>query len=208
MDFPLDLFVLTADADQRAAVRTMLEARTSSLGIRPCRFEVQKHPQRDPGCVGNGVELLATLRSQARHGLMILDWEGSGREDVTAVELERELDARLDKAGWRGRARAVVIDPETEIWLWSDSPHVAQVLGWGSEKGDLRAWLNDRGLLAAGAMKPTRPKEAMLAVLRETGIRPSAANFAAIAKQVGLERCQDRSFLRLRDVLRGWFQAA
>ena len=77
------------------------------------------------------------------------------------MELERELDARLDKADWQGRARAVVIDPETEIWLWSDSPHVAAVLGWGSEKGDLRAWLNERGLLAAGAMKPTRPKEAL-----------------------------------------------
>ena len=93
MDFPLDLFVLTADADQLAAVRTLLEARTASLGIRPCRFDVRKHPQRDPGCVGNGVELLATLKSQVRHGLMILDWEGSGREDVTAVESSYRSDS-------------------------------------------------------------------------------------------------------------------
>jgi hypothetical protein len=45
----------------------------------------------------------------------------------------------------------------------------------------------------------------MLAVLRETGVKPSAANFGAIARKVSIERCQDRSFVRLRELLRGWF---
>jgi hypothetical protein len=205
MEFPLDLFVLVADADQKAAVQGLLGSREASLGIRPCRFDVQKHPQRDPGCVGSGVELLATVKNQAEHGLLIFDREGCGREDATAEVLERELDSRLDQSGWDGRARTVVIDPETEILLWSDSPHVAETFGWASDRGDLRDWLRGRNLLQAGQAKPTRPKEAMLAVLGETGVKASAANFGAIARKVSLERCQDRSFLRLRDLLRSWF---
>jgi hypothetical protein len=198
MPYPLDLVVLTADADQKAALQVLLEARAASLGIRQCKFDVLKHTQRDSGCVGSGAELLATQRTQAEHALMVLDWEGSGRESITAEKLEQELEAKLDHFGWEGRARVVVIDPETEIWLWSDSPHVATTFGWTTERGDMRAWLIDRGLLTADAIKPARPKEAMLEVLRATGVKPSAANFAAIARKVSLDRCQDRRFLRLR----------
>lgn len=205
---PLDLFVLTADADQKAAVEVLLDRRRESLGIQRCTFEVRKHPQRDPGCVGRGVDLLAPLRTQVQHAIMILDHEGCGREHTSAPELERELDSRLDQAGWEGRARAIVIAPETEIWLWSGSPHVETTFGWSSDRGDMRAWLTARGLLAADTMKPDRPKEAMLAVLQETRVKPSAANFAAIAEAVSVERCQDRSFLRLRATLRRWFPAS
>jgi hypothetical protein len=205
MGLPLDLSVLVADADQKAAIEGLLESRTSSLGIRPCRFEVQKHPQRDNGCVGGGVKLLALARSQAEHALLVFDREGCGKEGETAEELEHRLDVELDQSGWEGRARTVVIDPETEIWLWSDSPHVATTFGWTSERGEIRAWLGERGFLAPGEMKPSHPKEAMLEVLRETGVKRSAANFGAIARKVSLDRCRDRSFLRLRDLLRGWF---
>ena len=45
----------------------------------------------------------------------------------------------------------------------------------------------------------------MLAVLRETRVKPSAAIFAEAARKVGLDRCQDRSFLRFRQILRDWF---
>jgi hypothetical protein len=208
MGYPLDLSVLVADADQKAAVEGLLETRAAALGIRPierCRLEVRKHPERDPGCVGGGVQLLALARSQAEHGLLIFDHEGCGKETETAEELERRLDIDLAKTGWDDRARVVVIDPETEIWLWSDSPHVAATFGWKSEKGDLRDWLRARDFLAPGAAKPARPKEAMEAVLRETGVKASAAHFGAIARKVSLERCRDRSFNRLRTLLQAWF---
>lgn len=205
MGYPLDLYVLVADADQKAAIEGLLATRAIPLGIRPCHFEVRKHPERDPGCVASGVQLLALARSQAEHGLLIFDHEGCGKESETAEELERRLDTELAKSGWDDRARAVVIDPETEIWIWSDSPHVAATFGWKSEKGEMSAWLRARGFLTPGAAKPSRPKEAMEAVLRETGVRASAAHFGAIAKKVSLDRCRDRSFRRLRTLLQAWF---
>jgi hypothetical protein len=207
MTYPLDLSVLVADADQKAAIEALLETRANSLGIRPCRFEVRKHPQRDPGCVGGGVQLLALSKTQAEHGLLIFDREGCGKENQTVEELEGRLELELANSGWEDRARVVVIDPETEIWLWSDSPHVAATFGWKSDKGDLRDWLSERGFLNPGAVKPARPKEAMEAVLRETGVKASAAHFGAIARKVSLERCQDRSFGRLRSLLQAWFPA-
>lgn len=140
-------------------------------------------------------------------GLVVFDREGSGAENKTAAEIEADLERRLDVSGWDGRARAVVIDPETEIWLWSDSPHVAAAPGWTAGESELRQWLTGQGFLLAGAVKPVRPKEAMLAVLRETRVKPSAAILAEAARKVGLDRCQDRSFVRFRQILRGWFPA-
>jgi hypothetical protein len=205
MTFPLDLYVLVADLDQEQAIRALIEHRAASLGIRSGRSEVKKHPQHDGGCFRQAPDLLRTMQSQAAHALVVFDREGSGAEDKAASEIEAHLERRLDASGWNGRARAVVIDPETEIWLWSDSPHVATALGWTAGEADLRQWLTAQGFLLAGAVKPARPKEAMLAVLRETRVKPSAAIFAEAARKVGLDRCQDRSFLRLRDLLRAWF---
>ncbi|MGB8294767.1 MAG: hypothetical protein WCG85_05010 [Polyangia bacterium] len=207
MAFPLDLYALVADLDQEQAVRALLEHRTASLGIRPCRFEARKHPQHDGGCFRHAPALLRTMQAQTEHALVVLDREGSGAEDKSAAEIEADLERRLDESGWNGRARAVVIDPETEIWLWSDSPHVAAALGWTAGEADLREWLFRQGFLSGGARKPARPKEALLAVLRKTGVKPSASIFGEAARKVSLDRCQDRSFLRFRQILQAWLPA-
>ena len=44
--------------------------------------------------------------------------------------LETEAEQRLSSSGWDDRAVAIVLDPELEIWVWSDSPEVDDVLGW------------------------------------------------------------------------------
>lgn len=204
MTFALDLYVLVADLDQEQAIRALLEHRTASLGIRSGRTEVKKHPQHDGGCFRQAPDLLRTMQFQAAHALVVFDREGSGAEDKSAAEIEANLEQRLDESGWNGRARVVVIDPETEIWLWSDSPHVGTALGWTAGEAELRRWLTGQGFLSVGAVKPARPKEAMLAVLRQTRVKPSAAIFAEAARKVGLDRCQDRSFVRFRQILRDW----
>jgi hypothetical protein len=208
MTYQLDLFVLTAGSDEKAAMDALLEHRAASLGIRTCRFEVRKHPQHDGGCLLRAPELLRTVQSQAAHALVVFDREGCGAEARAPSEIEVELEALLDQQGWERRARVVVIDPELEIWLWSDSPHVARVLGWTGDGANLREWLTAKGFLSAGAIKPARPKETMKAVLRETRVKFSAAIFADAARKVSLDRCQDPSFIRFRQILRDWFPPA
>lgn len=208
MPYPLDLYVLVADLDQQQTVKVLLEHRTPSLGIRPPRFEVTKHPHHDGGCYKNSPALLQTLQSQAAFAIVVLDREGSGVDDKPAVDIEADLDNRLAKSGWGDRARAIVIDPEIEIWIWTPSPHVDEVLGWAGRSPNLREWLTREGFLQGGQTKPARPKEALRAALRQGRIKPSAALFGQLAHKVGLEHCRDRGFLRLRDTLQTWFAKA
>ena len=208
MPYTLDLFVLVADLDQQQTLKVLLAQRSKSLGIRPPVCEVTKHPQHDAGCYRTSPALLQTLQRQAAHAIVVLDREGSGVDDRAAQEIEADIDQRLAKSGWGDRARAIVLDPEVEIWVWSSSPYVDAVLGWSGRTPNLRDWLTREGFLEAGQTKPARPKEALRSALREGRIKPSAALFGQLASKVGLEHCRDRGFLRLRDTLRAWFGAA
>lgn len=205
MPYAIDLHVLVADLDQQQALQTLLEHRCPSLGIQRTRFEVAKHPQHDGGCYKTSPGLLQTLQSYAAHAIVVLDREGSGVEQKSAEEIEADLDARLDVSGWGDRARTIVVDPEIEMWVWASSPHVDEILGWAGRSPSLRDWLTSQGFFEAGQTKPTRPKEAFRAALRKSGLKPHAPIFGRLARVVGLGGCKDRSFLRLGEVLRGWF---
>lgn len=207
MPYPIDLYVLVADLDQQQTLLALLGQRAESLGIRTLTFEVTKHPQHDGGCFKTAPALLQSLQQHAQHAMVVLDREGSGAEDLASEAIETDIEARLARSGWDDRARAIAVDPEIENWVWTPSPHVDAILGWRGRTPSLRAWLQQQGFLAAGQRKPPRPKEAFRAALRESRIRPSAALFGELARAVSLERCEDRSFIRLRQTLREWFPA-
>ena len=201
----LDLVVLVADADAEWTLRTLLEKRTISLQIRPIRFTIIRHPDRDAGTFLRGHELVRPYLRRTEHALIVLDREGSGREHLSAQSLERQLEDRLRKNGWidpqgRSRAAAIVLDPELEVWVWSSSPHVADILGL--DLTDLHEILSDFSTPPNG--KPERPKEAMLAALRRGGRPHSASIFQELAEKVSL-RSQERAFSKLRDTLQAWF---
>ncbi len=197
-----DLVLLVADANMEQTVKGLL-SRPEALGIRAVTFEVIKHVERDPGCL-KGADLLRLYRDRYRHALVLFDREGSGREGSSREVLERDLEERL-ASDWGERARVVVLDPELEAWLWSDSPHVDAVLGWGGRAQSLRSWLVDRNLLVAGAVKPQRPKEAAEKALRQVWKPRSSALYGELARKVSFKRCEDPSFRRLLAILRGWF---
>lgn len=54
----------------------------------------------------------------------MFDYEGSGREGQKVEVLEKQVRELLEKNGWDDRAIAVILEPELEIWLWSDSPEL------------------------------------------------------------------------------------
>lgn len=134
----------------------------------------------------------------------LFDHEGCGEEQSTAAELEDSVNERLAKSGWEARSTVIVLEPELEAWIWSDSSVVDQCCGWMGQSLPLREWIAEQFPFQENG-KPIRPKEAFHAILRQTGKIPSSSLFRELATKVGLKRCQDRSFLRLKATLADWF---
>ncbi len=199
-----DLVVLAADKDMEHALQGLF-TRTPALGIRPIEADILVHPQHDPACALRGVAFLSTFSEQYAYGMLMFDHEGSGKEQTPRQQLQRALDGEFARSPWGDRARTIVLSPELEAWVWSDSPHVDDVAGWKNRQPRLRSWLTAQGWLEEGAIKPARPKEAFRAALREARVPRSASLYRQIAERVSLARCTDRSFLEFRVVLRKWF---
>lgn len=134
-----------------------------------------------------------------------MDREGCGNEGLMREELEQQFEHKLSLSGWKERAAAVVLDPELEIWVWSDSPHVAEVLGWTDSDLSLHDWLIQKGFLQPGRFKPERPKEAMESALQQAKKQHSSVLFHRLAQRVSMDRCADPAFLKLKEKLREWF---
>jgi len=109
----------------------------------------------------------------------------------------------LDKSGWNGRSAVVVLNPELEIWVWGQSPHVPQL--FGTDWQIIRELGRRTRYWQEGATKPSHPKELLETVLRHTGKRRSAALFVQLGRKVGLKGCQDESFRRFCTILQQWF---
>ena len=199
-----DLVVLVADGQMEFAVRGLL-ARGRSLGFREVTFDIDVHPAKDPGCRARGHEFLRPFTRQYAHALVMHDREGCGRDDHPRETLELEAESLLAGSGWKDRAAVVVIDPELEVWVWSDSPEVAAVLGWTGRQPALWQWLDQQGYRALGQAKPQKPKIALDDALRSSGKRRSSAIFRQLAERVSIHRCTDPAFLKFKALLQRWF---
>lgn len=199
-----DLVALVADKDIEHTLAGLL-TRPRALGIRPIQFDVFVHPEHDPGCALRGVSFLSNFAEQYGHGLLMFDHEGSGRESILVTELRESLDGDFVASPWGERARAIVLSPELEAWVWSDSPHVDDVAGWGERRPQLRRWLVDQGWLDRKSVKPRRPKEAFQAALRAAGTARSASLYERLAERVSVQQCTDSSFREFRSTLQAWF---
>jgi hypothetical protein len=154
-----------------------------------------------------GVELLARERRRFAHALLVFDLEGSGApEGQTAEQLELTLDQDL-QAQWGLNAKAVVISPELDIWLWGSDNALRQSLQWPFDES-IRSWLQGQGFVFNAQGKPERPKEALEAMVRIHRQPRSSALYEKITNLISLRRCSDAAFGRLRAALRSWFPAA
>ena len=203
-----DLRVVVADLDAENVLKALL-ARHQSLGIRQLRFDpdqdLLRYSGRDPGCRLDAVALLQPFQTTHDHARVIFDRHGSGRDTDSREAIEEEIEQRLSVNGWGQRARVIVLDPELEAWVWSQSPEVATTMGWES-LGELHAFLRAKNWLADGSVKPAQPKEAMEAALREKRKPHSARRFEALAEKVGrLDACEDSAFEKFLATLREWF---
>lgn len=195
-----DLVALVADNTMRAALENLFQ-RAPSFGIRPLTSDLYSHPRHDPGVLKESAVFLEPLREQYSNALVMFDREGSGQESKSAEELQDTVQSQLDRVGWADHSGVIVLDPELEIWVWSDSPHVSQILGM--PRSDLDRLLAQHR--SPGNIKPSRPKELMEKVLRQSHIPRSTSLYADLARVVGIERCTDPAFLQLRSCLTKWF---
>ena len=200
----IDLVCVVADKQMEAAISGLLD-RPKAIGIRPIAKEILRHPGHDPGCYDRPTEILRGYRQSAEHALIILDHAWDGVPSKSGAHLESLIDEKFRDEGMADWAVPVVIDPELEAWVFSGSPHVAQILGWQNPNPDLRETLEQQHFWKPGNPKPTDPKAALRYVLRETGKRHSSSLFRELARRVSTKRCQDRAFLRLRNLLQDWF---
>ncbi len=207
-----DLLFLVADKNMAGAVGGLLERDQIHRVIRCGAFDFDARRDikvaaghHDPGLYVRANELLRPLAADYRHAVVVVDeaWEGSpGAEDIS-----RRLREHLDDVGWSvHNSLALVVRPEADVWLWSDSPHSATALGWASWDA-LRSALEQRGLLAVGRTKPDRPKEAADWALRNCGHRAprSSALYRQVSSRVSIHRCEDDALSRLLNALRMWF---
>lgn len=202
-----DLVVLTADKNMKFAIQGLL-SRPEALTIRPVSSVFFIHPESDPGCLLHADDFLRPFIKRIAHAVVMFDREGCEKEKNTRDELETEVVTALSRTGWEDRATAVVIDPELENWVFSDSAEVDTAMGWKGKIPPLRTWLESRNFLAADRTKPSRPKEAMEAALRHARMPRSSSIYGQLAARVAIGRCSDSAFKKLTSTLQAWFPAS
>lgn len=199
-----DLVVLVPDLDVAGTVECLLN-RPESLGMRAVSFSVTRHLRRDSGCRSGAVERLRQFIRDHRHAIVLFDKHGCGDSRENRESIRDEVELGLSRNGWPDRCKAIVIEPELEAWIWNGSRHVPEILGWKGDYADLRAWLRSRRLWSPDALKPSNPKRALRAVLRQTRTPLSARLYRRIAEAVALHRCVDAAFNELKETLQQWF---
>jgi hypothetical protein len=196
-----DLVVLVADKNMEAAVKTLIEKRHKSLGIRQVQADVFVHPEHDAGVFLKAHIFLKAHCNEYRYALVMFDHEGCGQQNKPAQQVEQAVKQRLEQSGWQGRCEVIVLEPELEAWVWSSSHHVPKVLGLTPEQ--LQQILQRFPKTHLG--KPQRPKEAMEECLRQAKIPRSSSIYAELAETVGLKNCVEPSFVKFRRTLQKWF---
>jgi hypothetical protein len=198
-----DLIVLVPDNDVKFGIDSLL-SRIESLKIRPISFEIFVHPEHDPGVYHKATDILRPLAKLYHYALVLFDHAGSGQEKIPSYQLAEKLKDQIEKNGWQDRVEIIIFDPELEVWVWSESPHVARALGW-DDYLLLKNWLIEKGYWQNKYIKPKRPKEALELSLREKRIPRSSSIYKEIALKISLEKCQDQSFKKFKEILIKWF---
>jgi len=72
----------------------------------------------------------------------------------------------------------------------------------------LSAWLKSEGFRTEEEAKPRQPKRALEEALQLARKRRSSSIYRQLAERVGVHRCTDPAFLKLKTVLQSWFGTA
>ncbi len=195
-----ELVALVADKNTKATLEALLN-RPEALAIPTIQYDVFVHPRRDPGVLNEAHDFLEPYASNYNYALVMFDHDGCGQEEKSVVELQTQIQNALDQKGWEGRSKIIVIEPELENWVWSDSPHVAKALG--IDQVELANLLSKH--IPQGSTKPSNPRELLEHILRQSRTPRSSSIYEQIARNVSVQRCTDQRFIELKQTLTTWF---
>jgi len=198
-----DLLVLVPDKNFEYGISGLLQ-RDRDLNIRPITTKILRHPEHDSGIVSNSIELLRPYLRDNQYVMIFFDWEGCGKENQSVDIIRNELKTLLQRNGWQNRCEVIIINPELEQWVWLCSDEMARIINWTNFQ-ELKRWLIASGRCEPGAPKPSRPKEAFEAALKQKQIPRSSAIYRKIASSVIWDQCQDSEFVRFTQTLQTWF---
>jgi hypothetical protein len=201
-----DLIILVADQNMRDCIDGLIPRIPIVYNISSFTYDIFVHTNRDPGCRAQSSDFLKSFQNKYRFALVIFDKEGCGKETLSKEDIERNVEQMLTGNGWNDRAKAIVIDPELENWIWIKSPRLAQIISWQSIES-LYQWLIDRNYISEGEQKPREPKEAFERALYISQKRRSSSIYKQIASQASFRSCTDLSFLKLVELIINWFPA-
>lgn len=206
-----DLFLLTADADALAFMRSIL-ARHEALGIRPITVEPIRHHMKDAGVVKDGPETARLYKGKCNKALILWDHHGSGHEArYPADKSAAMIQERLDGITWAKNSGAVALVPELEEWLWYAAPSVAHYFAVEHDK--LTGWMNEyaaKKRMSVEELTKKYPKELFeyLCVIKlKRSISPR--DFEEIGKSINIKAlAQSENFARILELLHNWFPIA
>jgi len=199
-----DLVILVPDKNMEHGISGLL-GRPQAMGIHRITSKIYTHMYRDPGCLRESHDFLRSFIKRYRYALVLFDRHGCGKDDSPVGCLEEEVRSRLSRCGWNDRADVVILDPELESWVWSDSLKVDECLGWSGRNPGLREWLRQENLWQVGEIKPKDPKTCLEKALQQVSKPRSSGIYAQLGASVGINRCTDPAFARFIKILQGWF---
>ncbi len=198
-----DILFLVADGNMERLFEGLLPRIPTVSNTAPFSFDILVNPTHDAGNLNDSHEYLRPFIRQYKYAIVVFDHEGCGEESIPAEIIEEKVSKELDRNGWEGRNKVVVIDPELENWIWAGSLKIKEAINWKSSQ-EVEEWLkqtysfNDNG-------KPNRPKEAFESALRYARTPRSSSIYKKIASAVSYKHCTDRAFLELLKTLKEWF---
>jgi hypothetical protein len=101
-------------------------------------------------------------------------------------------------------AKAIVIEPELDFWIWGSDNALSEILEWPGTHSS-RQWLRGRGYLFDRSGKPVRPKEALDELTKRLEQPRSSVLYEKITARISLAQCVDPAFRRLRSAPQAWF---
>lgn len=202
-----NLVVAVADSYQEKVMEALLPRVPLSSGTAAFTYDIIRNIGNDSGSYNDSHELLRPYINDYNFALVIFDYEGTGIENVKSrEEAEADVEQLLSINGWNNRNAVIVIKPEIENWMWINSPHVHDAIGWEKEES-LYTWATNKGLIVNNEPKPARPKETLEEALRISQTSKSSAIYKKIISKVSYKNCVDPAFNKMIAKLREWFPA-